>query len=270
MMITLTVVLTVVGLFLQLLNTPAAKGRRGENAVKSAFSRNPNSENYVIHDVTLPSKKGTTQIDHIFISKFGVFCIETKHMSGWIFGDPKQRSWTQVIYKKKTQFQNPLRQNYKHTETLRTLLNLPKDQVHSCIAFTGKATFKTPMPDNVGSLRECMAYINRFKIPVFSKGEVDYIYETIQSGRLEQTQATRRLHVQHLKQSHHSKTLQNTEFREHPYCPIELNDESSPPICPKCGKNMILRKAKKGTSVGKQFWGCSAFPKCRYIKKFEE
>ncbi len=36
--------------------------------------------------------------------------------------------------------------------------------------------------------------------------------------------------------------------------------------CPKCGSKLVLRTAKKGDNVGNQFYGCSAFPKCRYIK----
>lgn len=40
-------------------------------------------------------------------------------------------------------------------------------------------------------------------------------------------------------------------------------------ICPKCGAEMVLRTAKKGEKIGKQFWGCSAFPKCRYVKDLE-
>jgi len=36
--------------------------------------------------------------------------------------------------------------------------------------------------------------------------------------------------------------------------------------CPKCGSNLLLRKAKKGPHAGEQFWGCSSFPKCRFVK----
>ncbi|PWM72343.1 MAG: hypothetical protein DBX59_06605, partial [Bacillota bacterium] len=44
------------------------------------------------------------------------------------------------------------------------------------------------------------------------------------------------------------------------------NSESSNKTCPKCGSKLILRKASKGNNAGKSFWGCSAFPKCRYTK----
>ena len=37
-------------------------------------------------------------------------------------------------------------------------------------------------------------------------------------------------------------------------------------ICPWCGRELVLRTAKKGNMIGKQFYGCSGFPKCRYVK----
>ena len=37
-------------------------------------------------------------------------------------------------------------------------------------------------------------------------------------------------------------------------------------ICPKCGSKLVLRTAKKGINTGNQFWGCSGFPKCRFVK----
>lgn len=36
-------------------------------------------------------------------------------------------------------------------------------------------------------------------------------------------------------------------------------------ICPRCGSALVLRTAKKGDNAGNQFYGCSSFPKCRYI-----
>lgn len=39
------------------------------------------------------------------------------------------------------------------------------------------------------------------------------------------------------------------------------------PACPKCGGPMLLRKAKSGANAGQEFWGCSAFPKCRTVVK---
>jgi ssDNA-binding Zn-finger/Zn-ribbon topoisomerase 1 len=42
------------------------------------------------------------------------------------------------------------------------------------------------------------------------------------------------------------------------------NAKTTEKICPKCGKPLVLRTAKKGENAGNQFWGCSGFPKCWY------
>ena len=57
--------------------------------------------------------------------------------------------------------------------------------------------------------------------------------------------------------------------------PQEKNDamneaeNSSIKVCPRCGRELVLRTAKKGNNQGNQFWGCSGFPKCRYIESIE-
>ncbi len=87
----------------------------GEAFVNSAIKRKLDKTKYhLIKDVTLPTVDGTTQVDHIIVSKFCIFVIETKNMKGWIFGGERQKTWTQSIYKNKNKFQNPLHQNYKH------------------------------------------------------------------------------------------------------------------------------------------------------------
>ena len=39
--------------------------------------------------------------------------------------------------------------------------------------------------------------------------------------------------------------------------------------CPRCGGELVLRTARKGKNPGTRFWGCSAFPKCKFTKNFE-
>jgi ssDNA-binding Zn-finger/Zn-ribbon topoisomerase 1 len=36
--------------------------------------------------------------------------------------------------------------------------------------------------------------------------------------------------------------------------------------CPKCGGELVLRTAQKGSNPGQKFWGCNNFPKCRFTK----
>ncbi|WP_150806103.1 NERD domain-containing protein [Pseudomonas fluorescens] len=198
-----------------------------------------------LHDVTLITLDGTTQIDHVFLSPFGIFVLETKNMSGWIFGGEKQAQWTQQLYKKRSQFQNPIHQNYKHLKALQAVLGIGPEHVHSVIAFVGGSTFKTRMPANVTQGMGSVRYIKSFQQPVFSEAQVMTMLHTLQAGRLAPTLATRREHVQRLKQ------------RSNP---------SASRQCPRCGSALVVRTSKSGHKIGQQFWGCSTFPKCRTMQ----
>lgn len=201
---------------------------------------------HLIKNVTLPTDDGTTQIDHIIISVFGVFVVETKNLRGWIYGSPKQKIWTQKIYRNTYRFQNPLHQNYKHTQTLQALLNLEDQQMYSVVVFIGHSTFKTAMPDNVVYGMGYIHHIQSKTAKVLSPKQVLVITQLIEAGRLTRTFKTNREHVRHVQK-------------------ITLDKENSR-LCPKCGSEMLLRETKKGENAGKQFWGCSAFPKCRTIR----
>jgi len=193
------------------------------------------------HDVIIQSKNGTTQIDHVLLSRYGIFVVETKNYKGWIFGGERQRTWTQSLYGKKRQFQNPLHQNYKHTKALSECLQVDHNKIHSIVFFIGDAELKTRFPPNVMT-RGLSAYIKSFTDVVFSKAELDSLYrqlEKIQGGRISNHE-----HVKNLGARYSDTTK-----------------------CPKCGASLVERTAKKGPRAGQKFSGCSSFPKCRYIKQ---
>jgi hypothetical protein len=178
----------------------AHKGVFGEALVRfSARLRLPAETYHPIHNVTLPTPDGTTQIDHLFVSRFGIFVVETKHLKGWIFGGEHQARWTQKIFKKSFRFQNPLHQNHKHVKALEAMLDLPSEAIHSVVVFTGGSTFKSPMPGNVTEGGGYVTYIQSFGEPVLSELQVRHAISIIQAGRLEPTWKTHRQHVQQLK-----------------------------------------------------------------------
>ncbi|MDQ5767898.1 nuclease-related domain-containing protein [Thiothrix subterranea] len=222
------------------------KGAMGEWAVNVASSLALNKRDYhLIKDVTLPTEDGgTTQIDHIIVSRYGIFVVETKNMQGWIFGGDYQPMWTQKIYKQSFKFQNPLRQNYKHLKTLQACLDVELKHLHSVIVFTGDCTFKTPLPENVVRAGGYIRYIKSWTEGVFSPEQVQEYITAIESGRLEPSAATRKAHIQHLKGAVNQP-------------------QSKPPNCPKCGSQMVMRETRNGPNVGRMFWGCSHFPRCR-------
>jgi hypothetical protein len=108
------VLIILIGLAL-LLRSPVVKGYLGEADVRQRLKNLP--EEYItFHDVLVPNEDKTTQIDHIVVSPYGIFVIETKNYKGWIFGNEKSRYWTQSNFKRKDKFHNP---SIKTMDTLR-------------------------------------------------------------------------------------------------------------------------------------------------------
>lgn len=241
-------IMIVIGIF----KHPLVKGAIGEYIVNlSARLLLDKEEYHLIKNVILPIENGSTQIDHIIVSKFGIFVIETKNMKGWIFGCPSQNTWTQKIYKHSSKFQNPLHQNYKHTKTLESFLGLDKHQVHSVIVFVGDSTFKTQMPENVRQGWSYIKYIKSKKQPIFTESQVYEILEKIENKRIMPSFKANREHVKNVKKA------------------ISKKYDDNAPKCPICSSIMILREAKKGQNMGKKFWGCSDFSKCRGIRNLK-
>ena len=193
------------------------------------------------HNVILASSNGTAQLDHIIVSAYGVFIVETKNKTGWIFGSEKQARWTQVIYGHKYSFQNPLRQTYRQKKVLAACLKIREEVIRPVVFFIGDSHFKTPMPANVigGGLS---IYIQSFKAPVLSPSEVDRIIREL-STYVSESKLKARDHLRSLRERHASTQL-----------------------CPSCGAQLVQRTAKKGPHAGSQFWGCKRYPQCKFSK----
>lgn len=194
------------------------------------------------HNVIVPSRNGTTQIDHVLVSPYGIFIVETKNRNGWIFGSEDQAKWTQTFYRKKYGFQNPLRQTYRQKKVLAEFLEIDESAIRTVVYFVGDCKFKTRLPDNV--LKSGLGrYIKRFNRVVLGPDILARVCGTLED-HITQSHLTKRDHIRSLRNRHSSTT-----------------------VCPKCGSGLVERTAKKGRNVGSKFLGCRSYPKCRFTKK---
>ena len=211
-------------------------------------------EYLILNDVYLPLPDGTTtQIDHIVVSQYGVFVVETKCYKGWIFGNAESKVWTQSLYAgrrgwpkraEKHTFQNPIRQNYRHICALADKLGIDKSYFHGVVAFTGGCTFKTEMPDGVVYSRDVAKYILAQHAEKILFEQVDEIVSAIIGWQSSLSKEQIDNHVANLKKRHSAAR------------------EGDAPRCPYCGGEMVIRTRK---SDGKSFYGCRSYPKCRGI-----
>lgn len=173
--------------------------------------------------------------------------METKNITGWIFGDANQKQWTQVIYGEKFKIQNPLRQNFGHVKAIQTILGIPQYQIHSAVVFVGDVEFKTPIPDRVFlGVRGLTKYIKSFDTEYLAENEVEKVVSLLQVKSLDRSNKTRKQHI------HNLKTMRARA--------------KTGKLCPNCGAELVERVAKRGSNTGSKFLGCSDYPKCRFTK----
>lgn len=262
-----------------------------------------------LHNVTLPTKDGSTQIDHLIFSPYGLFVLETKNYQGWIFGTEKQARWTQQIYKKRTSFPSPLRQNYKHTKTLQDLLGLDAEHVHSVVAFVGDCEFKTEMPAHVTRGNGFVAYIQSFTQTVWQPEQMQALLDKLEAVRLQPGRATNRQHVAHVKElqagkaerkpARGSKALAEAAIvtRVEPgavdvsWAPA-IVESSAPemapppaseprpesvapqplnevPVCPQCAWPLRKLLMQRGPLAGQGIWRCTNGAACSFVRAAE-
>ncbi len=234
---------------LWLLRSSWVKGKSGEFWVKSSLRSNLNEVDYrILNDLTLPVRDGTTQIDHVIVSRYGIFVVETKNMSGWIFGAANQKTWTQTFPRKKYKMQNPTRQNYKHVKAVQELLGIQQNIIHNVVAFVGSAQPRTIMPPNVvWSIRELVQYIVSFDHVVLKESELAEISTRLSQGALSASRKTRRIHVNNVK-------AQSGQLG------------ASIASCPRCASKMVERKNRNSQ---RRFLGCSKYPKCKGTRRID-
>jgi hypothetical protein len=239
--------ISIAGAVFRLFLLPKIKGWFGETLINLLIRRDLDPAVYhLIPDVMLPTPDGTTQIDHVIVSRYGIFVLETKTYKGWIYGDEREAQWTQVIFKRKERFQNPLRQNYRHTKTMAELTGIPEEYFKSLVVFAGECTFKTAMPVNVVYVRDFVRYIKGFQTPIIKDEQVPEIVSVIGEWAGTVTDKQKAGHVAHVRQ------------KKSP-----VSAASPAPSCPQCGTIMVLRTSRKD---GSQFWGCPRYPACRGIR----
>ena len=105
---------------------------------------NPNARFYEI-------VKKSSQLDHLIVSPYGIFVVETKNHKGWVFGDVNGKVWTQVLggdagwrayggHSHYTFF-NPVTQNELHMEHLSRQIKIPRNFMTGMIVFTNPEAY---------------------------------------------------------------------------------------------------------------------------------
>ena len=222
--------------------TLPSKGALGEKRVAVILSKLPKDRYKVINNLLINNNGFTSQIDHVVVSVYGIFVIETKAYKGWIYGSESSDYWTQNIYGKKYQLRNPIHQNYGHIKALKQLLHeYPELKYISMVAFSREASLGVSSNITVIYWNQIRSVIYQFENRVMTEEQVQMIYDSILSSNID-SRENRKQHVSTVK-----STIRNRE---------EIISSGK---CPRCRGTLVRRQGKYGS-----FYGCSNYPKCKY------
>ena len=178
------------------------KGWAGERTVARKLRRLPHGY-IVLNDLLLPTTgKGSTQIDHIVVSEYGVFVIETKNYTGIIYGSEYADAWTKNMFGKKFSMNNPVEQNQTHIRAVARILTKANigTNIYSIISFPKTAQVKTR------SERCEIVYFNQLQKTIRRHRDIQMDWDTTQKAAqlLQSANITdrkrRREHMRYVKQ----------------------------------------------------------------------
>jgi len=117
-------------------------GELGEYKIDIQLDQLP-KENKYLSDILVPNQKaksGYSQIDHVVITHYGIFVIETKNYQGTIYGGKDRNTW---LVNGKFKMMNPFSQNFGHIQSLKSLIDKKfEDNFISIVSFTKRCTLK--------------------------------------------------------------------------------------------------------------------------------
>jgi hypothetical protein len=176
------------------------KGIIGEKTVASILYLLDKSEFKIINNIVLKYGNSTTQIDHIVISDFGIFVIETKNYKGWILGYENSEYWTQVIFKRKEKFYNPIRQNLNHIRALKNCLcDFPNIEYKSIIVFSTNAEIKVNTTTDVVYSHKLIPTIKKYSKINLANIEKEIVFQKINEQNLYKTY-DKKQHIKSIKE----------------------------------------------------------------------
>ena len=221
---------------------PSRRGQAGENKVARILKKLPPEKYRVVNDILLKTSHGTTQIDHVVLSEYGIFVIETKNYSGWIYGGEYSEEWTKNVYGNKYQFRNPLKQNYAHVKALMEVLEITsQDLFIPIVAFSNQAEIQVKSAKNVINFYQLRNCILKYQNTILPNDKLDSWATKLQACT-DYTKEDKKTHVYRV-QAKADFTKANIDMW----------------ICPKCSGKLVLRNGKYG-----KFLGCSNYPRCKF------
>lgn len=192
---------------LRLMETPAYRGWWGEYKV-NLILKLCLSNQYTVYSNAIyrgQFKGESTQVDHIVVSRFGIWVLETKTLGGRIVIDPMNSDqWTQIVGRRRYRVDHPLKQNWSHVKAIQRITGIHSQKIHSYAVMAGSATFEGPLPERVFTVWQALRKIQSYKTPVLTRAAVHSASMRLRRHKIKGGYWAARHHVTRLKRKQES------------------------------------------------------------------
>ena len=233
-----------------LAGSPWFKGLLGKGLLHLAVKLQLDDERYrLIRNVVLPAGGGMARIDHIIVSRHGLFVATISTEQGRIYGRREEKTWRRRLYPARQSFPNPLQRSHQQARALAAALGIATTRIFPLVVFVGDTRFKTQLPANVIHGSGYIRYIESKTDELLSEAEVARIVQKLELLRQ--------------NPSRESFVAQAWQGRGPAVKAVDAKPAGK--RCPRCGGAMVMHSSKKLDEEGKQFWGCASFPHCKGV-----
>ena len=188
-------------------------GTIGEKRTSLRLKLLPQKKYLVINDLLLNIDGNYSQIDHVVISIYGIFVIETKSYAGWIYGSFRNKYWTQNIYGHKHKLYNPIFQNQGHVMFLKEALGEPT-YIIPIVVFLRTSSIRVFSPNfHVIKIGKLLRTIRSYNSPVMTFNEVEKIYMRLKIMN-NTDRKSRRTHLKQVKERKRNDSWLFRQFKQ--------------------------------------------------------
>ena len=221
MLLFLITLLIVSGFLIHYLDLNSLKGKSGEKLVAERLEI-IDGHKHILNNIMINDNGKSRQIDHIAITKYGIFVIETKNFNGDIYGKETSDTWKQYINNKCFKFKNPIHQNYGHLEIVKKHVGDITTEIYSVIAFIRRCKLHVDTVTPV-VYEDQLAMFIKSRNSVLSEEKIDKIYKIITENQITDEQIIK---------EHKENVQKYVEYKN------KLIDQE---ICPRCYGKLIKR-----------------------------
>ncbi|MEJ2401008.1 MAG: nuclease-related domain-containing protein [Xanthomonadales bacterium] len=167
------------------LGSPRFRGDIAERRIRRILAVGLERSRYtVFNDLVLPFGGGTVRIDHVVVSRFGIFVIESVYAPGRISGTAVQERWKRRRLGRIDRFDNPVHRNRVQVEALASALDFPMTVFEPLVVLVGAQAFPEPRPAQVVAPEKLLARLRRAGQPKLEEEQVARALHGIEAARL--------------------------------------------------------------------------------------